>query len=196
MPVNIKVRVVIPRRLKEAARQAPQILLAEMLKAMNASILWTTTKIKEYITEIGLIDTGYLRNRIHGRVRSVSIHQMIGEVAATNVKYGPIHEYGGIISAKAGKALAIPFNKRSAKIQAAAGTLRNVANLFVVKSKGGTPLLLSSDDPTIGWTLVKSVRIREKRFMRTGLQRAMPRIKGFFRQATARAMERMFGRGG
>lgn len=195
MPVNIRVTVVVPRRLKESARQAPQLLIAEMLKAMNASILWTTTKIKEFITEIRLIDTGYLRNRIHGRVRSVSIHQTVGEVAATNVKYGPIHEYGGIISAKAGKALAIPFNKRSARIQAAAGTLRNVGGLFVINSKGGTPLLLSKTDPGIGWTLVKSVRIREKRFMRTGLQRALPRIKEFFRQAAARAMRQIFGRG-
>jgi hypothetical protein len=194
MPINVKVTVVISRKLKEATQRSPQIVLQHLNRAMSASALWTETKIKEFITEIGLVDTGLLRSRVHGRVVSANIRQVKGEVATNNVKYARIHEYGGTILPKNGRALAIPFNKASALIQATAGSLRNVPGLYVVSGQGrANAFLYQSGNPRVGWTLVKSVYIREKRFMRTGLQRAMPRIKELFHKATQRALRAVFG---
>ncbi len=199
MPVNIKVTVVISKRLQEAASRAPQVVLNHLRKAMNASILETETRIKEYITEIGLIKDGRLRNSIHGRIVSANIRQIKGEVATANVKYARIQEYGGTIVPKNGQALAIPFNKESAQVQMY-GSLRNVEGLYVIRRGanegfGGAAFLVSSKNPKLGWTLVKSVYIKEKRYMRTGFDRARPRILEFFRLATQRALKAVFGVG-
>lgn len=191
--VNFKLTVVIPKHLKEAGLVAPQVVTKWLRWAMNASVLTTETKIKEYVTEIGLVDTGLLRGRIHGNVKSVSVYQTVGEVATNNVKYARIHEYGGTIRAKNGGALAVPWNKESALL-AAGGSLRRLAGLFVIR-KDGKALLVSSQNARIGWTLVKSVTIREKRYMRTGLDRAKPDIFKFFRVAAQKAMSAVFGKG-
>lgn len=194
MPVGIKVTVEVSRKLREAASRGPQIVLGYLRGAMNASVLTVETEIKEYMTEIGLVDTGLMRSRVHGRVVSAQIHSTVGEVAI-NDKRGHIHEYGGTIVPKnGGGALAIPFNKESAQIQAAAGTLRNVSGLYTVRS-GGHAFLFKSGSPHIGWTLVKSVHIHEKRFMRTGLARAMPKVREFFQKGTEAALNAVLGKG-
>lgn len=192
-PMTIGVTVILSRKLKDAMRVAPTVVRSALHTAMQASVLETETSIKKFITEIGLVDVGRLRSSIHGRVLAVNIHQTTGEVATTNVKYARIHEYGGTISAKPGKALAIPFNKQSALIQMQSGGLRNVKGLYVIRRAGGNAFLFRSGDSSVGWTLVKSVKISEKRYMRTGLERAMPRVKQFFHTVTNRALKQVFG---
>jgi phage gpG-like protein len=110
-----------------------------------------------------LQQTGRLRNSIN--VRAVMNRPGYSElIASTNLAYAPIHHYGGVITPKKAKSLAIPLSK-----EAMTKRPRDFEDkrLFVMTSKKGTKFLAEKVGETTirHFVLVKSVKIPERPFM-------------------------------
>lgn len=194
MPVDVKVRIEIGARLLASLQRAPKIVMSEMERAMQASVLYTTGRVKRYMTQIGLVDTGRLRNSIAGQFERVAggVRGTIG----TNVKYARIHEYGGVIRPKRAGGLAIPLTpqaRRLAIAMSATGinSLRGFSDIIPVRF-GNQLFLISKTRTNVRFVVKQQVRIREKAYLRTGLKQSVPRIAALFRAAANRAMRAIF----
>jgi phage gpG-like protein len=118
---------------------------------------------------------------INGTVKSVSGAKSVdvrlsagGGAGRGMVKYAAIHEYGGTITAKRSKYLAIPIHpslKTAAGIAKVPGP-RSVPGLFFITSKKGNHLLVKSVGKNIEpWYLLrKSVSIPARPYMQPALE--------------------------
>lgn len=107
--------------------------------------------------------TGRLRNSIN--VRAVENRPGYSElIASTNLVYAPIHQYGGTITPKKAKSLAIPLTPEAMKQGP-----RDFADgrLFVYTSKKGSKFLAEGvgEKMVLHYVLVKSVKIPERPFL-------------------------------
>ena len=133
------------------------------------------------------VRTGRLRNSIGAKNSKDGIYKLRkskGQVVlqvGTRVKYAKIHEFGGTIRAKKSKYLTIPINRKLFTPTGAprfywnapGDIKRQFPNLFVIKSKNGNLLLVRKIDKKSVepyFLLKKQVNIKEKGFMRRGLE--------------------------
>lgn len=169
----LKFRLDIKPDARRTLERAPQILIEELRRALELVLQIVKTEIRKQISSIHLIDTGRLRNSIHGEVISVTARSFRGEVAPNgDVVYASIHERGGRIVPKNGRVLVwtdkgvdrpAPGDKEGWKALRKQGVVH----------------------------VARSVTIQAKHYMRDGLQNAKPRIKGLFSKAVARAWVRI-----
>ena len=115
---------------------------------------------KENIAAQGLIRTRNLSRSIHEEVLERSSQRVVVGIG-TNVDYGPIHEFGGVIQAKRSKYLAIPVN-------GASGSPAKRSDLHVLKTAGGTLVLVDASGQ-IQYVLRSSVTIPAQPYLRPAL---------------------------
>lgn len=161
---------------------------------MQSSVLYTVGRVRWYMTQIGLVDTGRLRNSIAGQSERVvgGVRGTIG----TNVKYARIHEYGGTIRPRNARALAIPITPQAKRLSIAMSatglsSLRQFSDMYV-RQRDGRAFLHSRSQRNVVFVLKRSVKIREKAYLRIGLKQAVPRIAALFQAAAGRALRRIF----
>lgn len=74
--------------------------------------------------------TGRLRNSIAFLTQGDAVY------VGTNVAYGRLQQYGGVIVPKQAKALAIPLNRAARRLAVGVQSIREIKGLFFVKAKG------------------------------------------------------------
>ena len=148
--------------------------------------------------------TGNLRRSLAGRVVR-SGDPLIAAVCVTKgpaSKYATIHEYGGVIKAKGGKALAIPLNAAKTpggRPRFPGGPLEAGQKLktFVVAEKGKPPLICTTKHVAGGgkkvrelvplFVLVKQVKMPARHWLREGVRKH----QGVFRVALREELDRL-----
>jgi len=140
-------------------------------------------------------DLSLLRNSIAWATPDV-LYTPLHAAFGTAVKYGRIHEFGGVITAK-GKALKVPIDRKLARQVERAGT-----KLTLIKRKGKPPLLVliknegrsarrgsggnfaGGHQMTPVYVLKKSVRIPARPWIRRSSTMAQPRAQKAFELGT------------
>lgn len=112
---------------------------------------------KDNIKAQGLIRTRTLSRSIHQEVAEQTTTRAAVDVG-TNVEYAAIHEFGGTISAKTSKYLAIPVGNYT-------GSPRKYGDLRVRKTAKGT-LLLVDGSQKVQYVLKQSVDIPARPYLR------------------------------
>lgn len=109
-----------------------------------------------------LQDTGRLRDSIRARATSTDL------VVGTGLIYAPVHQHGAVIVPRRGKYLAIPLSPPLTVSQRRTMGPRDFPNTFIAKSKRGTLLVFQRTSGGVRpiFLLVKSVRIKQRRFLR------------------------------
>jgi len=135
--------------------------------------------IKRNIRKVDLIDTGALLNSIKYEVVRSGVGGIL-QVGSWGVPYARIQEYGGVIRPKRSKYLTIPISKRSKGRYASDFDLAffrnpNTNKLLGVDKVTGEPLFF----------LTKKVRIKEKRYLRSALEKNRQFIFDAIRELTA-----------
>lgn len=155
-----------------------------MLDAVRAKIptlqRWILSRVGEEIT--GFVGNFYLTGQaLHvqsGRLRKSIDYKFEGPakiMVGTNVKYGRIHEEGGTISAKPGKALAVPVHPQAKQWSARGRSPREMADLVYIPRKGKPPLLVKiagrgGNRWQIMYVLLKSVRMPARPWLSPAVQ--------------------------
>jgi phage gpG-like protein len=182
-----------------ALAQVVPVLMDEADAATRASLFQVTrTSQQKYLSGPRPQRLGVVTNRLRGSLSEGSPDlvfdvqrqalQVKGTVG-TNVEYGPIHEYGGVIRPKRTKFLAVPtaFAKTPAGATKSQYNrpLRQIPNLFIGRSKSGI-LFAAEKTPATGrqrrsgfkvlFWLVRQVRIPARPFLAPSLRDNIPWI--------------------
>lgn len=131
-----------------------------LVTAMKAGGLVILNAIKGNIQKQGLIRTRTLSRSVHEEVVEQTETRAVIE-DGTNLEYAAIHEFGGVITAKQGKYLAIPVGDYT-------GSPRKYSDLRPLKTKGGALVLVNSSG-TVEYVLKTSVEIPARPYMRPAL---------------------------
>ncbi len=115
---------------------------------------------KDNIKKQGLIRTRTLSRSVHQEVAEQSATKASVDVG-TNLEYAAIHEFGGTITAKSSKYLAIPVGSY-------VGSPRKHSDLKLRKTAGGTLLMVDSSG-TVQYVLKASVVIPAAPYLRPAL---------------------------
>ncbi|MCL4528667.1 MAG: HK97 gp10 family phage protein [Chloroflexi bacterium] len=138
---------------------------------------------KNNIKDEGLIRTRNLSRSIHSEV-GASSPTMASVDVGTNVEYAAIHEFGGTITAKKSKYLAIPVGTYT-------GSPRDHEDLKPRKSANGWVLLDASG--AIQYVLKTSVQIPAQPYLRPAMDehqdQAVNAMASAFKQAINKAVE-------
>lgn len=170
MALKMKVRIEIGPRLKEAMAKAPQIVITHLEQAMKAATIHVVGRVRDFITRIGLVDTGHLRRSIADRVERTNraIRGWIG----SRVKYARIHEFGGFIRPVRKKVLAWVTHGQRPTTPEGWRQARREGRAVIAR---------------------RGVRIREKAYMRRGLRLSIRRIEEIFQARATAALREIFG---
>lgn len=116
------------------------------------------------------VRTGALRRSIRGDAVSRS-HKVVAYVGAST-PYARIHEEGGTIRPKAAQYLTIPTRHAMTPAGVIRGGARSFPNTFVRKTRSGNPAIFQRRGKQVVplFWLVKSVKVKAKRYLRTGLE--------------------------
>lgn len=87
--MKMEYEIEISPDLRRLLKRHPAIAKKTINKGLKRVALVGEAKVKEYITRIGLVDTGRMRSSINGRVRGNAAY------VGTNIEYAAIHEFGG-----------------------------------------------------------------------------------------------------
>lgn len=139
------------------ANMSANVKGAALMNAVKAGGLVILNAVKSKIKSQGLIRTRTLSRSIHEEVTEIGPERVALEVG-TNLEYAAIHEYGGTITAKKGKYLAIPV----ADFRDSPRRHR----LRVRKTKNGTLVLVKSGSGQVAYVLKTSVTIPARPYMR------------------------------
>jgi phage gpG-like protein len=186
---------------KEAADRAANVGVAAM-----ATVVAEHTRDNLRATSYPSVSSpGDMPSRDQGQLaRSVTTTPVENGVAfvGTNLKYGRVLEYGGIISAKNKRYLTVPTIGRQEWrkiIREGRGSLRDVPGLFVFRSKRGNLLI----GRTIGKgkasrleavaALKQSVTIAPRPWLLRSANEALPEARKRFAQAASQEMTRIGG---
>ena len=140
------------------------------------------------------VRTGRLRSSITNLVQRVG-NVIIG-IVGTNVRYGAIHEFGGVIRPKSSKYLAIPLDAAKTPSGVARGGPRSFQNTFVRKTQAGNLIIFGKPNPGAKeaeplFILKKFVRIPARPYMRPALEENAENIRQLFRNTLVRMAEQL-----
>jgi hypothetical protein len=190
-------------KLAEAGRDLMPRLSQAALH--GATLLSSTIGAEEFGPGKSLnVVTGNLRRSLVGKVVRPGdpLIAAVGITKGPASKYAAIHEYGGVIKAKGGKALAIPLSAAKTpggRPRFPGGPLEAGEKLktFVVAEKGKPPLICTTKHVAGGgkkvrelvplYVLVKQVRMPARHWLREGVRKH----QGVFRVALREEMDRL-----
>ena len=133
---------------------------ATLERAVVAGGLVIQNAAKAKVKDNALIKTGNLRRSIHMEMTDANGKSATLEIG-TDVEYAAVHEFGGVITPKKGKYLAIPVgNYKDSPL--------NHKNLRAVKTRAGN-LVLMDRDGTVQYVLKTSVTIPAKPYLRPAM---------------------------
>jgi len=165
---------VIKKNVADFTRQIKQDVgvgsNVQMLRTLHKIGMLLELNIKQQIIGISLVDQGHLLNSIRYSV-DLTDEGGVVTIGSYGVKYAAIHEYGGVILPVKAKRLTIPHAPWAKYHVARDFQLVRIKNMLVDRSK----LIPGSDkipDNAIGFWLVKKSTIKEKRYMRDGIQKS------------------------
>lgn len=105
---------------------------------------------------------------LYNSIASTPGQNLRSTVYTSNVKYAPVHEYGGVIRGQTGR-LTIPLNREAILLRERTATLRSVPGLKYVQRRGRDPLLVLPIKGGKGmkpyFVLKRSMRIPARPFM-------------------------------
>ena len=112
---------------------------------------------------------------LYNSIASTEAKELRAAVYTSNVKYAPVHEYGGVIRGQTGR-LTIPLNREAILLRERTVTLRSVPGLVYVPRRGRDPLLVLPIKGGKGmkpyFVLKRSVRIPARPFMAPAFRNA------------------------
>lgn len=128
------------------------------------------------------------------RTLSRSIHQEVLESSreravvgvGTDLPYAKIHEYGGVISPKKGRFLAIPVSDEAKTCVSP----RNFQRKLHARVKGGSGVLLDADN-VVHFALVTSATIPAKPYLRPALDENKDKALSVIGDAVTKLMEKV-----
>lgn len=157
-----------------------------LIAAAQAGATVIVDAAKENIKGEGLIRTRNLSRSIHSEVDASSATSASVNIG-TNVEYAAIHEFGGTVTAKNGKYLAIPVGSYK-------GSPRDHDDLVPVKTKGGS-LVLMDRSGTVQYVLKASVQIPAQPYLRPAMDENQERTINAMAKAFLQVIDRMTGTG-
>ncbi len=181
MSMNIRAKVHISDKLRQAMRQAPKIVSEEMTEGMQ-EVKTIRARIRGQISQMRLVERGRLSRSLSARVRANQSSGRVDGYVAAGARYAGIHEHGGTIRAKRGKFLVFPLGER-------------VEITHVQRRNGEWRELKQTRMETINvskWIRVKSVKIRPKWYFRRGVRQGLPAVERSLERSAHRAMRRVF----
>jgi HK97 gp10 family phage protein len=125
--------------------------------AVKAGGLVVLNAAKANIQKNGLMRTRTLSRSVHIEITESSAEQATVEIG-TNLEYAAIHEFGGTITPKSSKYLAIPVGNYI-------GSPRNHADLKLRKTGAGN-LVMVDGNGAVQYVLKQSVTIQAKPYLR------------------------------
>jgi HK97 gp10 family phage protein len=157
-----KTQVIGTSELKAKFEALDEAVRGETLAAATlAGGMVLLNKARKNIKDLGLIRTRTLSRSLSQKVVEQSATAVAVEVG-TNLEYAAIQEYGGTVTAKKSKYLAIPLTKTAR----GAGSPRNFPlTLHLVKGGSGN-LVLVSDEGQAHYVLKTSVTIPARPYLR------------------------------
>lgn len=157
----------LQQHLQKLLRTIPETAAAAMRRA--AYIVETRAKVN-LNNNVLKVDTGALRSSVKTDIKQDKLAAEVG----TNLVYGPIHEFGGIVRPVRARMLAIPLARQK-------GSPRNEAGLFLIRSRAGNLLLMNRKGPR--WVLKEQVRIPRRPWLEPAYSSSIDDIKeGFLAQ--------------
>ena len=154
--------------------------------AAQAGGLVITNAAKANVKENGLIKSGTLRRSLHQEV-SMETETAASVQIGTDLEYAAVHEFGGVITPKQSKYLAIPLSSQDYK-----DSPRNHSDLRLRKTAGGTLLLVDASG-VAHYVLKTSVTIPAKPYLRPAMdehrQEAEDEVATQFKNLILRAAE-------
>jgi len=134
--------------------------------------------------------TGNLAARWFRQIRAS--HDFIEGVAATDVKYGPIHEYGGDIVPKSARSLWIPVGEALTSAGVPRISPREAypqVNIFR-SPKSGKIIAMRKTDGEVLFVLRERVHIPARPYIRPSLKETIPDMKRIFNKELGDAWAR------
>lgn len=139
-------------------------------------------------------------NRQTGGLARAIVVEKAGDLhfrVGTNLVYGKIHEFGGVVRAKSGS-LAVPVHRDAKRYSEIGLGPRDMANLVFVKRPGKAPILIRENAgrgkkqrgarTEVMYVLLKSVRIPARPFLAPAAARARVDAQARFRRYFGRAI--------
>lgn len=167
MDIVLKNRVEFDKKLDKLST-AVKTEIAKSALYKGAEVIETHAKLN--IERHGLRDKGLLINSIKTYdFKSAGLSSYVW-VGSRGVIYNRIHEFGGIISAKRRKYLAIPMTKTAKK----AGSPLNMGELSFIKTNYGGVLLDKAGE--LQYVLKPSVMIPSRPYLRPAIDENRDRI--------------------
>jgi phage gpG-like protein len=154
-------------RMKQKFKRLDDGLRAEILKrAVLTGGVVVLTAARQNILAQALWKTRALSRSLHQEgteATATSAQTLIG----TNLVYAALHEYGGIVTPKNAKYLAIPVN-------GATGSPRDRADLKLIKARSGSLVLV--DESGVQFVLKDSVTIPARPYLRPAMDENVEKI--------------------
>lgn len=157
-----------------------------LIAAAQAGATVIINAAKNNIKDEDLMRTRNLSRSIHSEVGASSATRASVDVG-TDVEYAAIHEFGGTVTAKNGKYLAIPVGSYK-------GSPRDHDDLAPVKTKNGN-LVMMDRSGTVQYVLKASVQIPAQPYLRPAMDENQEKIIDVMAKAFRQVIDRMTGTG-
>lgn len=175
MAVNVRAKVNIPARLKEAMRRSPEIVGEELTEGMK-EVAVIRDDVRQNIMSARLFERGRLWRGVSAKVRRDAGRANVQGTVRAGARHSGIQEHGGTIRAKRGGFLVFPVGER-----------------VVITHVGGRKLKRERVE-TIGqkFVRVRSVTLKPKWYFRKGVKQGMPAVEASLDTHAHKAMKRVF----
>lgn len=189
MPVDLRARMIISERLKEAMAKSPKIVAEELTEGMQ-EVSVIRESVRAQIESEGLVETGDLLRSVKAMVYTNENRGTVKGIVQVGTRgrgpgfYAPVQERGATITPKKGEFLLIPIGER-------------VLITHVQQRSGDWRELKRPRMETIAqrFARVRSVTIKPTWFFFRGVRRSLPHVEAALDRHGYEAMRRVFEAG-
>lgn len=184
MPVDLRAKMEMSPRLKEAMAKAPDIVAEELTEGMK-EVAHVRDTVRSQIQAEGLVESGLMMRSTRAMVftnRDRANVRGIVDVGKRGGFYAGVHEHGATIRPKRGKYLVIPVGEKM------------LVTHTQPKRDGAWRELKSPriEMLTQDFRKVKSVTIKPTWYFFRSVQKSLPRVEAALDRHAYTAMQRVF----
>lgn len=175
MAVNIRAKVNISAKLKEAIRKSPEIVGEELTEGMKEVVV-IRDDVRQQIMSAKLFERGRLWRGVAAKVTRDQGRSNVQGTVRSGARHSGIQEHGGTIRAKHGGFLVFPVGER-----------------VIITHVGGRKLKRERVE-TIAqkFVRVRSVTLKPKWYFRKGVKQGLPVVETALDTHALKALKRVF----
>lgn len=195
-----------PPELIRGLARAPQAVREELMRGMDRATRISAASVRTQIQATTQTNQGRLLRGTRRNVTEEGGGRIVGRVGIGKPGRDPAFfakklNTGGTITARGGGMLAIPLTpearrQREEWRRAGIRTLRDVAEELQLVRGSANTLIISRTESQVRFVLKRSVNLRARRFMETGMQNAAASARAALEAAYRRALRRIAKGGG